>query len=316
MIRFVISFFILTAAFLFTSFNKQAKQDDLPNRFLVILGTAQDAGYPQAGCDKACCRPYWDGTEPAHAVVSFAIVDQQARQYWLFEATPDMAAQMHRVQRFSGKADKTPDAVFITHAHTGHYTGLMQFGREAMNTSKVPVYALPRMDSFLRNNGPWSQLVKLENISLRKLDTINNIELAKDLAVKTFTVPHRDEFSETAGFMIRCSGKKILFIPDIDKWEKWNHDIIPLIQESDFALLDATFYRNGELPGRNMSEIPHPFVEESMKRFAGLSASDKAKIYFIHFNHTNPLVLKKSAAKDSVRAAGFGVAEEGQVIRL
>lgn len=316
MIRFVILFFLVTAALLFTSFNKQEQQPDLPNRFLVILGTAQDAGYPQAGCTKACCRPYWDGTEPAHAVVSFAIVDQQAKQYFLFEATPDITTQMHKLERFSGKADKTPDAVFITHAHTGHYTGLMQFGRESMNANKVPVYALSRMDSFLRNNGPWSQLVKLDNISLRKLDTVNTIELAKDLAVKTFTVPHRDEFSETAGIMIRCSGKKILFIPDIDKWERWHHNIVSLVQESDIALLDATFYRNGELPGRNMSEIPHPFVEESMQRFSVLSAKDKAKIFFIHFNHTNPLVLKKSAAKDSVRQAGYGVAEEGQVIRL
>ena len=41
----------------------------------------------------------------------------------------------------------------------GHYSGLMHLGREAANTSKVPVYAMPRMLEFLAKNGPWNQLL-------------------------------------------------------------------------------------------------------------------------------------------------------------
>ncbi|HMC98908.1 MAG TPA: MBL fold metallo-hydrolase, partial [Ferruginibacter sp.] len=124
----------------------------------------------------------------------------------------------------------------------------------------------------------------------------------------------RDEFSETVGFKIRCNNKNILFIPDIDKWDKWDRNIAYEISKVDYALLDGTFYKNGELPGRDMNEIPHPFVEESMRRFANLPASEKAKIIFIHFNHTNPLVRRSSDEKDQVKKAGFGVAEERMIL--
>eukprot|EP00957_Ditylum_brightwellii_P156501 11911053-Ditylum_brightwellii.AAC.1 len=65
---------------------------------------------------------------------------------------------------------KTPDGIFLTHAHIGHYTGLMYLGREALGAVDVPVYAMPRMRSFLKNNGPWSQLVSLGNINIQNLE--------------------------------------------------------------------------------------------------------------------------------------------------
>ena len=82
------------------------------------------------------------------------------------------------------------------------------------------------------------------------------------------------------------------------------------------ALLDGTFYRDGELPGRDMREIPHPFVAETMDKFSSFPDSIRSKIVFIHFNHTNPLLKTKSAEKNKVKGAGFGVAEEGMIIGL
>jgi len=178
------------------------------------------------------------------------------------------------------------------------------------------VWAMPRLDSFLRSNGPWSQLVSLHNIKLDQLKADSTIHLNGSFSVTPIIVPHRDEFSETVGFTIQTDKKKILFIPDINKWEKWNRNIITEISKCDLALLDGTFYKNGELPARDMSEIPHPFVEESMKIFDSLPAKEKSKIVFIHFNHTNPLLKKTSSEKDKVKAAGLGVAEEGMTIEL
>jgi len=52
------------------------------------------------------------------------------------------------------------------------------------------------------------------------------------------------------------------------------------IGKVDYALLDATFFANGEIPNRDMSEIPHPFVEASMKLFKNLSVKDKSTMIF------------------------------------
>ena len=290
---------------------------ELPDKFLVVLGIAQDAGYPQVGCEKECCKVYWDGKEEKKYVTCLALVDRKANQYWLFEATPDITQQLHTIQPYlSAQPDYSPNGIFITHAHIGHYSGLMQLGREAMGAKAVPVWAMPRLDSFIRNNGPWSQLVSLNNILLKPLHADSTVSLNESLKITPVKVPHRDEFSETVGFIIESDRKKILFIPDIDKWEKWDRNIIDEIKKVDMALLDGTFYKNGELPGRNMSEVPHPFVEESMQRFSALPSKEKSKIVFIHFNHTNPLLKKKSSEKEQLKQSGFSVAEEGQLIEL
>ncbi|MBK6990927.1 MAG: pyrroloquinoline quinone biosynthesis protein PqqB [Chitinophagaceae bacterium] len=292
------------------------EQKDLPDQFLVVLGTAQDAGFPQIGCTNEYCAAYWDGIEEKKHVTSLALVDRITNQDWLFEATPDITAQLHSLQVYLTKKDYSPDGVFITHAHVGHYTGLMEFGREAMGAKEIPVYAMPRLDSFIRTNGPWSQLVTLKNISLQILKADSAVAICSSFKVTPLKVPHRDEFSETVGFIIESKRKKILFIPDIDKWEKWERKIVEEVNKVDIALLDGTFYKSGELPGRDMSEVPHPFVEESMNKFSALPDSIKSKIVFIHFNHTNPLLKKDSPEKKEVQAKGFGVAEEGMVIEL
>jgi len=107
-----------------------------------------------------------------------------------------------------------------------------------------------------------------------------------------------------------------LFIPDIDKWQKWDRDIRQMVKSHDDLFIDGTFYKDGELPGRNMSEVPHPFVQESMRFFKDLTSIEKQKIWFIHFNHTNPLIDKSSKEYKDVKSKGFNVAIEGTRITL
>jgi pyrroloquinoline quinone biosynthesis protein B len=298
-----------------TSISKVGKK--LPDKFLVVLGIAQDAGYPQIGCDKECCKAYWEGKEGKKHVVSLALVDRSSNQYWLLEATPDITEQLHSLQQYLPLQNNyKPDGIFLTHAHIGHYTGLLQFGREAMGTDAIPVWTMPRMDSFLQNNGPWSQLVSLHNIQIKLLRADSIVSLNTALNITPVKVPHRDELSETAGFIIESDRKKVLFIPDIDKWEKWGKSILEEIKKVDYAFLDGTFYKNGELPGRDMKEIPHPFVEESMQKFSSLPAEEKEKVIFIHFNHTNPLIRKNSEEKNTILKQGYQAAEEGMIIEL
>ena len=280
-----------------------------------VLGIAQDAGFPQAGCNKAYCQQFYSGQLSAAHPVSLAIVDNSAHQYWLVEATVDLPQQLHSLGG-AGTALQMPAGILLTHAHMGHYAGLLQLGREAMNAQKMSVYAMPRMSQFLKQNGPWSQLLQLQNIELKPLQHQQPVQLSNHVTIEPLQVPHRDEFSETVGYLVKGRTKKLLFIPDIDKWEKWNMSIDSLIATVDYALLDATFFDANELPGRNMQEIPHPFVVESMQRFAALPAKEKSKIIFVHFNHTNPLLQPKSAATKKVLQAGFRIATEGMQLEL
>ena len=199
-----------------------------------------------------------------------------------------------------------PDAIFITHAHIGHYTGLMYLGRESANADSVPVYTMPRMKNFIENNGPWSQLVNLGNIVPKKLDTSGVIQLGT-VTIDCFLVPHRDEYSETVGFRIKGPNKSVLFIPDIDKWHKWDRSIIEFISSVDYAFLDATFYDGEEIRQRDISEIPHPFVIESMALFDGLPDEEKQKIQFIHLNHTNPLLNSDSKQHKRVISKKYNI---------
>lgn len=282
---------------------------------LYILGTLQDGGSPHTGCKNKCCKELFTKPNPYRKVVSLGLVDYFLRQCWLFEATPDISTQMKQLKKWGSAEKEAPTGIFVTHAHIGHYSGLMYLGREAMNTRNVSVYCLPRMKSFIESNGPWSQLVKLENILLQELCDSLETKLTASISVKAFRVPHRDEFSETAGFLIKGPNKTVLFIPDIDKWEKWDRSIIEEIKKVDYAFIDGTFFSGDEINTRNIKEIPHPFVIESMELFKQLPASEKQKIYFIHFNHSNPL-LNKGKEYQEVIKAGFNVSEFGLKVGL
>ena len=296
---------LLVAVFLVLNYDASAQK-------VVVLGTAQDGGFPHIGCQKECQLAYENPVMKRY-VVSLALVDEQSQQWWLFEATPDIRDQLQLFQELTGgRFDYLPNGIFLTHAHMGHYTGLMQLGREALGADRVPVYSLPKMKSFLENNGPWSQLVDLENISMVQLDTNESLILNENISIQTYRVPHRDEFSETAGFEIRTNDKNYLFIPDINKWELWEESILDKVSQVDIAFLDASFLANGEIPNRDMSEIPHPFVTETMELFEKESTALKSKVHFIHFNHTNPLLWDQKTI-DQVKDAGFNVTEQGEI---
>lgn len=283
---------------------------------IVILGTLQDAGSPHIGCKKECCSSLFKSPDPLRKVVSLGVVDPENQKTFLIEATPDISTQLKILKLYSGSENEFPDGIFLTHAHIGHYTGLMYLGKEASNTSEIPVYAMPRMKAFLETNGPWSQLVHDGNIVLHELSEGKEAGIESNVAIVPIIVPHRDEYSETVGYFIEGPSKKALFIPDIDKWEKWNTPLVEALSEVDYAFLDATFYDDAEINTRNISEIPHPFITETMTKLDALPASEKKKVYFIHFNHTNPVLSNNGDAFRDVISEGFNIAQIHDVIKL
>ena len=294
----IISFFLIT-------FQAQSQT----NYNIKVLGVAQDGGIPHLGCSKTCCST----SSVTRYVSSIMVSNQESKTSYIFDASPDLAKQLSFMK---DKISENLKGIFLTHAHIGHYSGLMYLGRESFNSKNIPVYAMPRMKKFLETNGPWDQLVSLNNIKINSIINEREIIVEKELIVKPIEVPHRDEYSETVGYLIKGPNKSAIYIPDIDKWYKWDKSIVDLIRNVDYAFIDATFYDEKEINYRDISEIPHPFVIESMKLFEGFSKEEKSKIYFIHLNHTNPLLDNNSSEYKDLISKGYNVAQEGLVLKL
>ena len=279
---------------------------------LMVLGVAQDGGLPHLGCEKICCslaRMMGRRLEPA----CLGVRDLETGKLLLIEATPAIESQVHGWTMGGTKPRRPVDAVLLTHAHIGHYTGLIQFGREVASTRSIPVHTSARFAEFMRTNGPWSQLVELEQIRLVPFEPREPFEPIPGLEVTAIPVPHRDEFSDTVAFKIRGPQRTVLFVPDIDRWDD---DLLEeLIAGVDVAYLDATFYDGRELPGRDLSEIPHPPMVQTMERLAGPAREQPGRFRFIHLNHTNP-ALHESEIRAEIVARGFRVARRGERIEL
>jgi len=282
--------------------------------YVLVLGTAQDAGVPQMGCDSPFCRRAWRDSRLPQYVSSIALVDPASRSRWIFDATPDLPEQFEFLRRSTNDTSANISGIFLTHAHIGHYTGLMYLGRESMNSKNVPVYAMPQMLKMLQTNVPWSQLVELRNIELRPLADNVEVKLHR-VSATPFLVPHRDEFSETVGYRIRSSTRSLVFIPDIDKWEKWAASLESVVRSSDYVLIDGTFFANGEI-NRPMNEVPHPFVTETMELLKGLPLRERRKVVFIHFNHSNPLIQENRKKLTEIANRGFRIARTGMRFEL
>lgn len=280
-----------------------------------ILGTAQDGGLPQLGCSCRNCRRAWKNPQLRRLIASLAVIDTAEKKCFLVDATPDIRAQWELLTPLfnSGSFEypRLPDGILLTHAHIGHYTGLMFYGYESGSAHELPVHCSTRMSRFLALNGPWSQLVEYKNISLRTFRSDRVVRLTSNISFTPLLVPHRDEFSDTHGFLIEGPLKKLLYIPDIQSWESWRRSISEEALLVDFALLDGTFYSPEELPGRDLSGIGHPFIQDSLRILRDLPDKKRTRIHFTHLNHSNPAAFSRGEAAGRIRSAGFEVAWDG-----
>jgi len=252
--------------------------DDLSSSSAILLGLAQDAGVPQIDCRCDNCQTI---NSNSGWPVSLAIIDNNVRKYWIIDATPRFPEQLNWLRKrypgyhFCG--------ILLTHAHIGHYTGLMYLGREAMSADAMPVYASLSMQAYLCNNGPWSGLISLNNIELHDIHSNERVILSEEIAITPVAVDHRSEFSNTFAMLVHGPEKSLFYCPDIDHWRNLN--LAEYIDKGDHALLDATFFSENELPGRNLGEIPHPSVTQTIE----FVKNQSFQAWMIHLNHSNPL---------------------------
>ncbi len=284
---------------------------------LIVLGIAQDGGVPQTGSENHLA---WKNPGLRRLPTALGLIDERTGTRFLFEATPALSEQLHRLHAVMPREDAPGiDGIFLTHAHIGHYTGLMLLGHESLGAKNVPVYVMPRMAEFLTKNGPWDQLIRFKNIRLVVLSEQTPVELESNVTVTAIAVPHRQEYSEVVAYRISGPRRSVLFVPDIDSWREWDTQNIRLeeqIASVDVAYLDGTFFADGEIPGRDMSGFPHPRIQDTMERLKNLPESERKKVRFIHLNHTNPALMDDSVQRQQIKDGGFGVAVEGEQIPL
>lgn len=285
-----------------------------------VLGIAQDGGVPHLGCRKACCEAARRDPARAFRVASIAICHVPTGARFVVDCTPDFPRQIDLLAAdpaFAGRAPRDIcDALLLTHAHIGHYAGLIHLGTEVMSAKELPVWATARMGEFLTRNGPWGALVEKRQIALRPLVPETEVTLAPGLAVTPFLVPHRDEYSDTVGLRIQGPRRTCVFLPDCDKWERMPVPLAARLAGAQVALLDGTFFSLDELPHRDIAKVPHPLVTETVELLRPRVATGDLEVAFLHLNHSNPALDPASEERRRLEAAGFRVAREGEDIWL
>lgn len=291
------------------------KEKEETDVLVKVLGTAQDGGLPQIGCYCRNCLRARENRQFSRLISSLAILDLSEKKYFILDATPDIRIQsdiaFNRLALAKEGRKNLPHGTLLTHAHIGHYTGLIFYGYESVSAHKLPVYCSSLMKRFLSNNGPWDQLVSLENISIQTISFEKKLFLTPRISFTPFLVPHRNEYTDTLGFIISGEKRKLLYIPDIQSWEAWSRSIVEEARKSDFALLDGTFYSSEELPGRDLAKIGHPFIKTSLKTLKNVAEEGKTKIYFTHLNHSNLALNPEGEARKELEEKGFRTASEG-----
>lgn len=268
----------------------------------IILGTTQDGGLPQPRCDCRNCSAAREDTSRRRLVSCLGLVSESGRGF-LIDATPDLREQVAALPELSG--------ILLTHAHMGHVAGLLWLGREAMAVKELPLWVGPRMLEHLSGNEPWASLIRDRYLMPHLLRPDEPVELDDGLTVIPVPVKHRAEWSETFAFKVAGEKRTLLWVPDIDAFG--TNSLGNLLYGMDVAFLDGTFYSRAELPHRDLAEIPHPLVADTLRLLDALKP--RAQINFVHLNHTNPLWDPESPV---VKALGnrAAIAREGERLEL
>ena len=277
----------------------------------MILGIAQDGGVPHPGCNCNTCKFYWDN-EIVLSPTSLAIIDE--KQFHLIDVTRNLDRQLRKV------GDRNVTDIWLTHGHIGHVDGIGLFGKEVMNEKNVRLHASKSMIELILNTPKWKKLVEDNILIPIQFNSNESIQISEHLVITPIRVPHRDELTDTHAFMINGPEKSLLYLPDHDSWEETLH----MVQQNsviewfdslgiEIVFLDGTFWSKNELS--RQTDVPHPPVVDSLERLGNLNGKE-LEVFFIHFNHTNPLLIPNSDEVKQLLDSGCKIPVEGQQFLL
>ncbi len=290
--------------------------------YAMVLGSVQDAGFPQVGCYTPRCEAGRALMASGHGryVSSLALIEPRAERFYLVDATPDITRQLDLIREPAFRrraAERRPfDGIFLTHAHIGHYTGLSMLGREGMGMQETPVYCTQAMAGYLASNFPWRFLIDQGHVALRPLALGQWHRIDPLLEVRLLKVPHRDELADTVGFVFRGPERSLLFLPDINAWTLWERPVAEVVAGVEVALLDGTFWSLDELPGRTADEVPHPLMPQTMDALQGVVDQGRTRVVLTHLNNSNPALDDGGPEQAEIARRKFEIAREGMRFAL
>ena len=292
-----------------------------PGVTVTILGIAQDAGIPQAGCSCERCLNAHENPELKRYPVSIGIQGVDGSKH-LIEVTKNLSEQLRTWSKNKIEGNIfIPDSVTITHLHLGHIEGIGQFGKPVMGIKNLPIYLSQKNNDSIQERNDIKLMIKEENI---KLISENNFRPMNDcgFTLEFIPIPHRSELGDTSAILIKGPKKNLLFLPDQDSWsetlDSFSVKSIRALLTSlrvDIALVDGTFWNLNELPGRDLSKIPHPTIEESIRRL-GIKKINDPDIFFIHLNHSNPVNDRDSEERNLVESYGWSICERNHTLSI
>ncbi|HIE05694.1 MAG TPA: hypothetical protein EYP58_02725 [bacterium (Candidatus Stahlbacteria)] len=265
---------------------------------IKILGSGQDGGVPQIGCRCDVCQKARRFKRYRRFAPSIAVEDEMNRSSVIIDASPDLKYQWQML-------DTQIVALLLTHAHYGHYSGLLQFGEEVADIKDLPLWCTRRMGRFLSGNLPFKSLISRKNIRINLINPGKEFRMI-GLTFTAIKVPHRTRVSDTVGYILQSSRKKVIYIPDVDYW---TGGLKREINSADIALLDGTFFSKDEI--RRQQDVPHPPIRKTVE----LLRDSTTRIYFTHINHSNP-VNKDGRERRYVEDKNFKVAHDGLEIKI
>lgn len=275
--------------------------------YVVVLGTAQDGGYPHVGCDCDHCRAAMADPTLTRRVASVGLVTSQGIA--IVDATPDFAVQWRELAKTASVSPQTPlAALFLTHLHVGHILGLPLLGKEGRSGTKTPVWTTEANLTALREMPLFASLFADAHLTERPFTLGWETNLG-DLVVQAVPVPHRSERGDTVAFRFEGLESSLFYAPDVDLLSP---EVVAHVRAADVALIDGTFFRKTELERPDAAQIPHPSIADSMSQLAQIDT----RAVFTHLNHTNPAVLPNSREHQAVQALGMRIAREGEIFEL
>ena len=292
-----------------------------PRVIVTILGIAQDAGIPQAGCSCERCSNAHDNPELKRYPVSIGVEGLDGSKH-LIEVTKNLSEQL-RLWSGNNIEQKIfiPDSVTITHLHLGHIEGIGQFGKPVMGLKELPIYLSQMNNDSIQKRNDIRLMIEEGNI---RLLSRNHFQPTNDcgFTLEFISIPHRSELGDTSAILIKGPKKNLLFMPDQDSWsDTLDSFSVRSIRELltslriDIALVDGTFWNLNELPGRDLSKIPHPTIEDSI-HYLGMKKINDPDISFIHLNHSNPVNDHNSEERKLVESYGWSICERNDTLSI
>jgi len=275
--------------------------------YAIVLGTAQDGGFPHVGCACAACEAAAADPRRARRVACLGLVTSRGTA--IIDAGPDFPRQARDLARAAGRpADEPLRAVLLTHLHAGHVAGLPLLGREGWASTATPLWATETSLAFLERHEPFARLLREGHLVPRVLHLGWDTSL-DDLVVQPIPVPHRSEAGDTVAYRIEGPESSLFYAPDLDSLIP---EVLEQIRAADTAVIDGTFFRKHELRRDDANAVPHPAIADTMSAVSRLDTP----ILFTHLNHTNPALDPESRERRAIEALGMRVAAEGEILPL